>query len=236
MNKSGRTVSIEVAFDAFVRAHFAVIDIFRRAQGEAIGALGFDPVELPYRVVASGANWRLRDYGDGNAWVSLLIVAAPIKRPYIWDLAPLASAIGYCLEQGQHVYLLEWLAAPRTGNNGLDEHMQTIAECVAKITGTGHAAKPFVVGHSLGGTLAAIFSAWVPDRIRDLVLLGAPLCFQPETSEFRDTLVSLAPSTLSEADPFPGSLLSHMSALASPGTFIGSRLMDAASVSQTRMP
>jgi polyhydroxyalkanoate synthase subunit PhaC len=60
------------------------------------------------------------------------------------------------------------------------------------------------------------------------VLLGAPLCFHPEQSRFRDALVSLVPSTLSEADPFPGSLLSQMSALASPNTFIWSRLMDAA--------
>jgi polyhydroxyalkanoate synthase len=229
VNKSGRTVSVEAALDAFVRAPFAVSDIVRRAQGEAVGALGLDPVERPYRVIASGVYWRLRDYAEGSALLPLLIVAAPIKRPYIWDLAPVASAIGYCLEQRQHVYLLEWMAAsPRSGNHGLDEYVQAIAECVAKIRGAGHVAKPCIVGHSLGGTLAAIFGAWAPKRIRGLVLLGAPLCFEPQTSKFRDALVSLVPSTLSEAEPYPGSLLSHISALASPGTFIWSRLMDAA--------
>ena len=64
--------------------------------------------------------------------------------------------------------------------------------------------------------------------IRGLVLLGAPLCFQPAQSQFRDALVSLVPPTLSDAAPFPGSLLSGVSALASPGTFIWLRLMDAA--------
>jgi polyhydroxyalkanoate synthase len=88
--------------------------------------------------------------------------------------------------------------------------------------------KPLLVGHSLGGTLAAIFAALAPRSIHGLVLLGAPLCFEPQTSDFRDTLVSLVPSTLSETEPFPGSLLSHMSALASPGTFLWSRLIDAA--------
>jgi len=58
------------------------------------------------------------------------------------------------------------------------------------------------------------------------VLLGAPLCFEPQTCGFRDALVSLVPSTLSETETFPGSLLSHMSALASPGAFVWSRLLD----------
>jgi polyhydroxyalkanoate synthase len=60
------------------------------------------------------------------------------------------------------------------------------------------------------------------------VLLSAPVCFEPNASAFRDALVSLVPSDLPDAEPFPGSLLSHMSAMASPATFIWSRLMDAA--------
>jgi hypothetical protein len=47
-----------------------------------------------------------------------------------------------------------------------------------------------------------------------------------ERHRHRDALVSFVPSSPSEADPFPGSLLSQMSALASPGTFIWSRLAD----------
>src|SRR5208337_21099 len=88
--------------------------------------------------------------------------------------------------------------------------------------------KPFLIGHSLGGTLAAIFAASAPGGLRGLVLLGAPLCFRPATSQFRDALVSLVPSDLDEAEPWPGSLLTQMSALASPETFFWSRLTDAA--------
>jgi len=43
-----------------------------------------------------------------------------------------------------------------------------------------------------------------------------------------DALVSLVPSDLDEAEPCPGSLLTQMSALASPDTFVWSRLTDAA--------
>jgi polyhydroxyalkanoate synthase len=190
--------------------------------------LGLGPEESPYRIVAAGSHWRVRDYSDDAASPRLLIVAAPIKRPYIWDLAPSASAIRYCLQQRLHVHLLEWMPASRqSSSNGLDEYVEAIRECVAKVSGEAPGNKPVLVGHSLGGTLAAIFAASAPLSISGLVLLGTPLCFQPDTSKFREALVSLVPTTLSDAEPFPGSLLSHMSALASPGTFIWSRLMDA---------
>ena len=220
---------IYTALEAVGRAPFGMADVLRRLQGDAVAAFGFGPSECPYRIVASGPCWHLREYSNHETSHSLLVVAAPIKRPYIWDLAPSASAIRYCLREGLHVHLLEWMpASRRTGNNGLDECALAISDCVAKVSVEGRGSKPFLIGHSLGGTLAAIYGALAPATIRGLVLLGAPLCFQPQQSQFRDALVSLVPSTLSDGDPFPGSLLSHASALASPDTFIWSRLMDAA--------
>jgi polyhydroxyalkanoate synthase subunit PhaC len=211
-----------------LQAHFDATDVVRRLQGDAIAALGLGPSESPYHVVASGSYWRLRDYGPEHASKSLLIIAAPIKRPYIWDLAPSASAVRVCLEHGLRVRLLEWLPATQDTNGvGLDECALAISACVAQAEREDGGLKPFLGGHSLGGTLAAIYAASASDTIRGLLLLGAPLSFQPEQSGFRDALVSLAPPSLPGANPFPGSLLSHMSALASPGTFIWSRLMDA---------
>ena len=102
-----------------------------------------------------------------------------------------------------------------------------ISEAVATITTAAQGAKPSLIGHSLGGTLAAIYGATLPESIGGLVLLAAPLCFEPE-NQFCDALVTLVPQELSDMDPFPGSLLSHASALASPRTFIWSRMMDAA--------
>jgi polyhydroxyalkanoate synthase subunit PhaC len=220
---------MDTAMNAWQRAQYSWADVLRRAQGDAIAALGLGPDESRYRVVAAGSHWRLRDYADHDASPALLIVAAPIKRPYIWDLAPSVSAIRYCLRRHLHVYLLEWVPASRdSAGRGLEQYTDAICECVAKISGDAADATPFLIGHSLGGTLAAIFAASAREGLRGLVLLGAPLSFEPETSHFRDALVSLVPPTFSQTDPFPGSLLSHMSALASPGTFIWSRLMDAA--------
>ena len=213
--------------NAFSRAQFDVSDIIRRAQGDVVGALGLDPNECSYQTIASDSHWRLRDYGDQHQSRSLLIVAAPIKRPYIWDLSPSTSAIRFCLRGGLHVHLLEWMpASSHAGNCGIDDYVLAIAEAVETIT-VAQGTKPYLIGHSLGGTLAAIYGAFLPESIRGIVLLGAPLCFERSESHFRDALVTLVPQNISDSDPFPGSLLSYASALASPGTFVWSRLTDA---------
>lgn len=214
-----------IPYDA-CRAMFGMTDLLRRAQGQTFEAFGLGPQECPYEVVTSGAFWRHRDYGKPSAQ-SVLIVAAPIKRAYIWDLVPSSSAIRYILHQGFHVHLLEWLPAETTSEYGLAEYAESISECVARISSRRAGAKTFLMGHSLGGTLAAIFAASESDSILGLVLLSTPLCFKPESSHFRDALVSLVPAGLLNAAPCPGSLLSHMSALASPDTFIWSRMADA---------
>jgi len=221
-------LAMDMTLNSVRRAQFDMNDILRRAQGDVFGAFGLDPSECAYRVIMSRPHWRLRDYGGGNQSRSLLIVAAPIKRPYIWDLTPSTSAVRYCLRQNIHVQLLEWMpASSKAGNNGLEEYLLAISEALvtSKVAPGG---KPYLIGHSLGGTLAAIYAAFLPETIKGLVLLDAPLCFEPSESQFRDALVTLVPQQISESDPFPGSLLSHASALASPQTFIWSRLMDAA--------
>jgi polyhydroxyalkanoate synthase len=64
----------------------------------------------------------------------VFIVAAPIKRPYIWDIDPDVSVIRYCLGQQLRVYLIEWKAAT-LGHEaiGLDEYADlAISECLSR--------------------------------------------------------------------------------------------------------
>jgi polyhydroxyalkanoate synthase subunit PhaC len=215
--------------DGLCRLHFAFSDSFRRAQANALDALGLGPHECDFRVICSDSHWRLREYAGQKATPSLLIVAAPIKRPYIWDLSPSVSAVRYCLGNGLRVYLVEWVPpSGGDGHAGLDEYAaKAVAACVAAVASQSHGTPPFLIGHSLGGTLAAIFCALEPQAARGLVLLSAPLCFDQASSHFRDSLVSILPATFSETDVIAGSLLSQASAIASPNTFIWSRWVDA---------
>ena len=127
----------------------------------------------------------------------MLIVAAPIKRPYIWDLAPARSAIALPESATERVLLLEWLSpASGQGRAGLEAYAgEAISECLARAVRDAGGEQLFLMGHSLGGTLAAIHAALNPQSVRGLGVLGAPLCFQPGVSRFRDALVSLIPLT-----------------------------------------
>jgi polyhydroxyalkanoate synthase len=210
-------------------AHFAMTDKLRRAQGDALDALGLGPRECPFQLISSGPCWRLRAYGGSEAGPVLLMVPAPFKRPYIWDLTPAVSAVRYCLRHGFRVHLLEWKPPCADGSAGLDAYGgQAIAACVEAISNPSTGALPFLVGHSLGGTLAAIYCALEPRSVKGLVLLGAPLCFEQTSSRFRDALVALLPEQFPEGEVVAGSLLSQISAVASPNTFVWLRWMDAA--------
>lgn len=208
---------------------YAALDGLRRAQAQALGALGLGSDECRFRILARGPHWRLRRYQGAGAGAPLLVVPAPIKRPYVWDLCPGASAIRACLAHRLRVYLIEWLpAAEGPGDAGLDDYAdRAIAAAVAAVMDDTGGERPFLIGHSLGGTLAAVFAALHPERLHGLVLIGAPLCFAPGSSPFRDAVVRLAPPGLSEMGSVPGSLLSQLSAVASPATFVWSRLADA---------
>ncbi len=159
----------------------------------------------------------------------VLIVAAPIKRPYIWDIAPSVSVVRFCLQHGLRVYLLEWATPSSEDRNaGLADYAgRSIAQAVARVLAASGGAKPFLMGHSLGGTFAAIFAAFDPTSLRGLILLSAPLSFAAGSSAFRDALVAITPAAVTAMDIVPGSLLSQLSAAAAPETFLWSRLLDA---------
>lgn len=209
---------------------FSAADGLRRLQGNILGLFGLDPRECRYRIIASGRHWRVRAYADIGDGPAVLIVTAPIKRPYIWDLAARISPIRFCLRHRVRVYLVEW-NSPRSADDGvgLDDYAGAVGESITNVANElVGGVKPFLMGHSLGGTIAAIFAALQPESIQGLILLGSPLCFRSGVSRFRDALVSMIPTRFSGTEPVPGSLLSQLSALASPETFVWSRAVDAA--------
>ena len=72
---------------------------------------------------------------------------------------------------------------PQTGNKTMDSMstQKPFPNVSPRFSCRAAGTTPFLVGHSLGGTLAAIFTALAPASTRGLILLGAPLCFEPAT-------------------------------------------------------
>jgi polyhydroxyalkanoate synthase len=208
-------------------------DQFRRWLGKQLDAVGLGPVETSFQVVFTEPGVTLRYYGgdgvDSNGPV-LLIVPAPIKRAYIWDLVPWASAVQKCLRSGLRVYLIHWEQPGEHARGfGLAEYAdQLILDCLQVIQAETGQRQAFLTGHSLGGTFAAIFAALHPDRVKGLILLEAPLHFGPHVSAF-GPLVAAAPraQVLTKVlGNVPGSFLSAIAFLAAPGTFGWSRGLD----------
>jgi polyhydroxyalkanoate synthase len=199
---------------------FEQLDRLRRLQGIAMDSLGLGPSETPHRIAFSEAGVRLRRYGAADPSAPLLlIVPAPIKRPYIWDLSPEASAVRRCLDTGMQVCLVEWRECSE--DFGLAEFgARLILDCLE----AAGARQAVLVAHSLGGLLAAIFAARHPERVHGLALLAAPLHFGTGAGVLGSMAGDLDPDDLPAS--VPGSFLSSASLQASPRTFAADRWLD----------
>jgi polyhydroxyalkanoate synthase len=201
---------------------FEELDAVRRMQGRMLDASGFRPVETPYRIVHSEPGVALRRYdNDGGSGPPVLIVPAPIKRPYIWDMAPEISVVRRCLAAGMRVFLADWTPAPH--DFGLADYAERLI--LACLSGAG-GEPTFLLGHSLGGCLAAIFSALHAQPVRGLVLLASPLSFGSDATVFRRMVAELDDDEIPES--LPGSFLGMASFNAAPTVFGWERWLDGA--------
>jgi polyhydroxyalkanoate synthase len=202
---------------------FAAADEMRCWYGKVLD-LWLARSETPSRLVLERPGVRLRCYGEEGSHPPLLIVPAPIKKPYIWDLMPSVSVVQRCLEAGLGVYVLEWTATPPEGPDiGIAAYAgRLILECVETV------GEPVVLtGHSLGGTFAAIFASLHPERVRALVLLEAPLSFAGDPGAIA-ALIRKIPSSqaLRNFSSCPGVVLNALGIAASPESFLWWRWRD----------
>jgi polyhydroxyalkanoate synthase subunit PhaC len=215
-----------------MRRALTAVDELRRSQGRRMDLLGFGPQPSPSQVLLATPTFRIRSFAAGpTPGPPLLLVAAPIKRAYIWDLAPEASTVRLLAEAGFAVHLLEWLdPGAAHEDHGLDAYADLLlGEAVATV-GEASGDIPVLVGHSLGGTLAAIFSARHPEQARGLVLLESPLHFGPDAGAFAP-LVAASPDAWWLEDAFgavPGTFLDLASTTAAPRSFVYERCLDLA--------
>lgn len=210
---------------------FEQSDQLRRSYGNLLEHYGLGPIETPYEIVYSTTGMKLRRYLSKAMDLNpiMLIVPAPIKRAYIWDLDPMISVVRRCLDNGIGVYLLEWMDQNNDAPFGLAEYSEDYilraVEVMEKMTGF---KRPIITGHSLGGTLAAIFSCLHPNMVKGLILLESPLNFGRASGAFLPYMM-LSPGMWQigrNVGMIPGSFLDMAGLTASPYSFFWSRWID----------
>ena len=211
------------------------MDRSRQQRGKMFERAGYGPQQTPSTVLHAEPGLNVRRYGpaqgdersDGPA---VLLVPAPIKRAYIWDLMPEISVVRRWLERGYQVYLAEWVPLAEDGSDfGLADYADRLLGVARRVAETDSGRERSVIaGHSLGGILAAIHAALHPEQLRATVLLESPLHFEPSTCCF-NRLVRATPDAARIAEQFrqvPGVFLNMMSAMAEPQAFQWERMMD----------
>ncbi len=210
-------------------------DEARRRIGRGLDSLGLGPQEAAYRVVAEFPGARLRAYHDrvDTRRPVLLIIPAPLKRAYIWDLLPEVSVVRHCLSRGLCVYLLEWLTPSKQEDHfGLAEYANQLpSAALDAIAGDIDSSTPILAGHSLGGTSAAIFATLHPERVGGLVLVDAPLAFGEHGGPIAHAVKAIPHARLIcrlAGSPVPGSVINILSVAAAPNAFQLQRITDLA--------
>ena len=157
-----------------------VLDDLRRSAGRLLDTLGHAPRTTPSAVVDLAPGVRLHTYPDADpSGPPVLLVPAPIKRCYIFDLDPRCSVVASCLRHGLQPHLVEWTdPEPDQQRLGLDDYADgLLRHCLRAVADRTRVGRVSLVGHSLGGTLAALCAARYPDLVAGVALLEAPLHF-----------------------------------------------------------
>lgn len=134
-----------------------------------------------HEIVYESPMLRLRHYRSrsGRRFVEpILICYALVNRPYILDLAPQRSVIER-LAQHFDVYLIDWGApTPADHTRGLADYVcDALHRAVDAAGRRADSRRLHLLGYCMGGTLATMYAALFPQRIRSLILMAAPIDF-----------------------------------------------------------
>ncbi|SEV81856.1 class III poly(R)-hydroxyalkanoic acid synthase subunit PhaC [Natrinema salifodinae] len=114
--------------------------------------------------------------------VPILIVYALINKPYILDLQPDRSVVQTLLEAGFDVYLIDWGEPSKLDRSlSLDDYVNRyIDNCVDVVRERSGQDEINILGYCMGGTKSAMYAALYPEKVKNLALMAAGLCFAGE--------------------------------------------------------
>jgi polyhydroxyalkanoate synthase len=145
----------------------------------------------PYDIVHRDSGITLRRYRSDaprKYRTPLVCVFALVNRPYILDLLAHKSVVRRFLDRGFDVYLVDWgvptpADSTRTLYDYIEVYLHRIMDFVRDSTGESQAS---LLGYCMGGTMSSMYVALHPERIRNFILMAAPIDFSKG-----DSLLSL---------------------------------------------
>jgi polyhydroxyalkanoate synthase len=120
---------------------------------------------------------RYRRHSPSPFLEPVLLCPSPVSRHPLLDLQPDRSVVRHLLDRGFEVLLVDWIAPTATDQGrGLCDYVRGLlheaVELALQITTT---RRLHLVGHAMGGTLAAMFTAIYPELVQSLTLAAAPI-------------------------------------------------------------
>lgn len=122
------------------------------------------------------------------ATTPLLFVFALVNRPYILDLRTGKSVVSHFVNRGFDTYNIDW-GKPADGDRFLaleDYVLRYMDHCVDRVRERTGVEKVNILGYCMGGSMSAMYAALRPQKVKNLVLMAAPVDWSS-----RDSLLSL---------------------------------------------
>ena len=142
----------------------------------------------PYDVAYSEDKIRLLHFNSPTQkqyQIPLVIVYALINRYHILDIQPHKSWVRNLLNQGYDVYMIDWGTPSNIDKYlGFDDYVNGyIDNCVDFVCNEASVNKVSMQGYCTGGTLATVYTALHPNKIKNLIVTA------PVIDGKRDTTV-----------------------------------------------
>ncbi len=149
------------------------------------GPLEVDIGATPYDLVYEEDRVTVRHYRPEAATSPkppLLLVHALLHRETILDLQPNRSIVRSLLKEGVEVYLVDWGRPTRRDRYlTLDDHINGYLDNIVDFIRLRHRLpQVHLLGICLGGTLAAIYAALHPEKVKNLVTIATPTQFHTD--------------------------------------------------------
>lgn len=149
----------------------------------------------PHEVVHTHDKLAVRFYaprGGTRAGLPVVVVPSLINQAYICDLEPGRSLVEGLSGRGHPVYLVDWgVPDASDADEDVGYVLQTLLHhSILRIARHAGAPGVHLFGYCMGGTLAAMYAALAPGKVRSLVTLAAPVVFS-EAGRFRDLVEGL---------------------------------------------